>query len=378
MGEPNHPLRVLGLSNQDLSGFRTSFSRFAGLFVAIEDRYDLIGLVCPEVSRGEFYTRALRSVHPRKQTWVARAGLSSWAFRRRSEIAEAKLRQWDGQYDVLLQLQTLFAPGVPGRDRPYAIYTDNIYPLVAQYYPAWAPLGARRGAAWAALERTVCRNAQVVFTMGGMVRDAIIDQYGCDPQRVVRVGGGANLMTEDVSLKQYDRSVALFVGDKFRIKGGDTLLEAWPEVRKRLPSAELWIVGPPARRTHDHDGVRWFGYVADRSRLAGLYGIASVFVLPSLFEAWGHAFLEAMAHGLPCIGTDQFAMPEIIQHGVTGLLVPPRESQPLADALTSILGDPIRAHSMGKQAYEEIRAGGTWDHVLARMAPHLEAAAPRA
>ncbi len=47
-----------------------------------------------------------------------------------------------------------------------------------------------------------------------------------------------------------------------------------------------------------------------------------MFVLPSKFDAWGHVFVEAMGNGLPCIGTNCCAMPEIIEEGVTGRLVP--------------------------------------------------------
>jgi glycosyltransferase involved in cell wall biosynthesis len=211
--------------------------------------------------------------------------------------------------------------------------------------------------------------------MGAFLRRAIIDQYGVDPNRVVHVGGGANLVAEGIESKRYDRQVALFVGDKFEIKGGETMLEAWHDVRSRLSSAELWIVGPKARQGPASRGIRWFGYVADRNQLAQLYREASVFVLPSHFEAWGHVFLEAMGHGLPCIGTDQLAMPEIIAHGDTGLIVPARDPHALAAALTELLSDPARARSMGLRAYREIAARGTWDHVVDRMAPHLDPAA---
>jgi glycosyltransferase involved in cell wall biosynthesis len=374
-GDSQHELRVLGLSVHDLSGFRSSFSRFAGLFVALDGRYDLRGFVQPEMSRTEFLLRSLPEFHPRKQTWVARAGLSPWAFRRRSEIAESRLIEWDGRFDVLFQLQTLFTPGPHPWTRPYVVYTDNIYPLVARHYPDWAQLGSRRGRQWEALERHTCHSARVVFTMGAHVREAIIEEYGCDPERVVAVGGGANLVTEQMLDKPYDRQIALFVGDKFAIKGGQTLLEAWELVHDVLPAAELWIIGPPKRHSPSSDRVRWFGYVADRAQLSELYRAASLFVLPSHFEAWGHAFLEAMAHGLACIGTDQFAMPEIISEGDTGFLVPPRSVDGLAGALIKLLSDPALARRMGNQAYESIASGGTWDHVAARMAPHIEAAA---
>lgn len=376
MTDARQPMRILACSNQNLSAFRTSFTRYAGLFAALDRRYDLVGFVRPQIPPREYYLRSLGSIHPRRAAWSARHSLSPWAFRRRSELAGTELAGWEGRYDVLLQLQTLFAPGSAPHARPYAVYTDNIYPLTERFYPDWAPLGRRRGARWTALERAVCTDAEVVFTMSEFVRRAVIDEYGCEPARVVAVGGGTNLDPQSISSKRDDRPVALFVGDKFAIKGGETLLAAWPDVRRRVPGAELRIVGPPARRDSP-EGVRWHGYVADRGELARIYADASVFVMPSHFEAWGHAFQEAMAHGLPCIGTDQLAMPEIITDGVTGLLVPPRDAHALADALTELLGSPGRARSMGRRAHVEIESAGRWDHVVDRMAPHVAVAAAR-
>jgi glycosyltransferase involved in cell wall biosynthesis len=98
-----------------------------------------------------------------------------------------------------------------------------------------------------------------------------------------------------------------------------------------------------------------------------------VFVLPSLFDAWGHVFLEAMGHGLPCIGTSCCAMPEIIDEGVTGLLVPRSEPEPLADALVELLTDTARAEAMGCAGHTKVIQGYKWTDVLDRVARHLDA-----
>jgi glycosyltransferase involved in cell wall biosynthesis len=366
------PLRILGLSARDLADFRTTSSRSSGLFAALDRRYEIVGFVQPVIPRGELYWRMLCSIHPRKKRWVARTGLSPWSFHRRTSKAEEELARWDGRYDAILQLQTLFAPGVRFAERTYAVYTDNIYPLMERFYPDWVPIGPKQGAAWAGLERVTCKHARVVFAMSEFLRQSLIEDYGCDPARVVRVGGGANSIADSLQSNDHAAQIALFVGDKFEIKGGMTLLAAWTLVKNRLPDAELWIVGPTRRRGPAGDAVRWFGYVSDRQALADLYRRASVFVLPSHFEAWGHVFLEAMGNGLPCIGTNQFAMREIIRDGVTGLLVPPRDVGALAEALITLLSDPVRARSMGSHAHREILACGTWDHVADRMAPYFE------
>ena len=98
-------------------------------------------------------------------------------------------------------------------------------------------------------------------------------------------------------------------------------------------------------------------------------------MLPSLFEPLGAGLMEAMGHGLPCIGTDRGGFRESIDHGVNGLLVPAGESEPLADALVSLLGDPERAALMGRRGHAEVLTERTWDRVADRMAPYIERAA---
>lgn len=225
-------------------------------------------------------------------------------------------------------------------------------------------------------EAEVCRSAAVTLTMSEFARRSVIEDYGCTPEAVVAVGGGANQMLD--SLEQREpataTATALFVGVNFARKGGKILLAAWPSVRARVPNAELVIAGPS--RTPDRElppGVRWIG-LADRDLLSQLYRSASLFVLPSLFEPWGHVFLEAMAHGLPCIGTECCAMPEIIEDRVTGRLVERGQSEPLADAIVELLSDRDLAATMGRTAYTRVHADGRWSDVARRVASNLERA----
>jgi alpha-maltose-1-phosphate synthase len=372
-------IRILGLTLEPIVDFRAGFSRNSGLYAALDRRFNVTGIVRPVLPRWEDRADKLLHVRPdwrdwRLSRWSASAALNPRRFRRQTAIAENQLRRWEGEYDLILELQTLCAPGLRFRHRRYAIYTDNIYPLTERYYPAWAPLRRREGARWMELEEMTCQSARVVFATSRFLRQALIDSYGCDPQRVVEVGAGSNSLLHSLEEKSYGTQTALFVGDKFEIKGGPTLLHAWDIVRRQLPGATLWVAGPTRSVGAEGRGVRWLGYVADRQALADLYTGAAVFVLPSLFDAFPHVIREAMGHGLPCIGSDQGGIPEMIEHGATGLIVPPSEPEPLAEALISLLSDPQRAESMGREAHMRTLEHHTWDHVAARMAPFIEQA----
>lgn len=367
------PIRLLGLTMERVANFRAQpTAKSSGLFAALDRRFDVVDVVRPAPSRLDLYLTKLRYIHPNRDTWRSRASLCVEMFRRRTAIAEARLQRLDGRYDLIMQLHTLFSPGRLSAGRPYVLHTDNTYMLSERYFSQWAPLRGRARDAWVELERATYRQAAFLFPRSEFLRRSMIDDYGCDPDRVIRVGGGSNFQPVALDDKRYDRKIALFVGSDFTRKGGQWLLRAWEQVRAILPDAQLWVVGPKRPAAVLPPGVRWFGHVSDRATLAGLYAQATLFVMPSLFEPWGHVFFEAMAYGLPCVSSDHGATPEIISHGQTGLLVPAGRADPLALALLTLLRDPGLAEEMGRRAHLEVRGDHSWDQVVARMAPALE------
>ena len=115
-------------------------------------------------------------------------------------------------------------------------------------------------------------------------------------------------------------------------------------------AAELGI----ADRVHfrgkiPHDEVAWWMAAGD------------VFVLPSLSEGLPTVVCEAMACGRPVVATAVDGTPEIVRDGETGILVPPREPRPLADALARVLDDPELAARMRSRAFQISAETYTWD-----------------
>jgi glycosyltransferase involved in cell wall biosynthesis len=358
-------LRLVVVRQPDASGRRSQFVD------ALARRTQLVDVVYPELSRLELNLIRLRTFHPHSGRWRARAGFNQRLASKQTESVQRGLAAHRGNHDLIMQFQTLCAPGFDRAGVPYAIYTDNTMALTQRHYPAWAPLPKQAADWWLQYEAGIFRGATAIFTYSEFARRSVIEDYDCPESAVVAAGAGANQMLPALEDKDYSVPRALFVGYDFERKGGSVLLDAWPAVRRRIPDAELLIAGPkrsPARSLPA--GVTWTGQ-GDRAALSALYRSASLFVMPSLFEPWGHVFVEAMGHGLACIGTRGCAMPEIIEDGVTGRLVTAGSPQPLADALVELLTDPDRLATMGSAAHATVQRERTWAHVTDRVLSHL-------
>ena len=221
-------------------------------------------------------------------------------------------------------------------------------------------------------ERNVFGGLDIIFTFSEWLRQSFINDYNIAPDKVVVVGAGANIpVPVHCDEKEFDGKTILFIGIDFERKGGQVLLEAFQLVKKMVPDAMLKIIGPSSLQALP-GGAQNLGFISKMTfegidRLRQAYLKASLFVMPSLYEPYGVVFLEAMAHGLPCIGTDNSAMPEIIDHGKTGFLVPPGDAETLAEKMVLLLHDKEIAATMGKRGRKKIFNSMTWDHVARRV-----------
>ncbi|MDY6902262.1 MAG: glycosyltransferase family 4 protein, partial [Cyanobacteriota bacterium] len=114
-----------------------------------------------------------------------------------------------------------------------------------------------------------------------------------------------------------------------------------------------------------HDG-------ADQENIKNLYASADIFVLPSFKETFGIVFLEAMHYGLPIITTNVSAMPELIEEGKNGLLVPPADSQALAKAISKLIENPDLIKQMGESGRNKVANSYYWEQTCSRFACILQ------
>ncbi|HYN10672.1 MAG TPA: glycosyltransferase family 4 protein [Vicinamibacterales bacterium] len=165
-----------------------------------------------------------------------------------------------------------------------------------------------------------------------------------------------------------------------RYKGHDALLEAWPVVKAHLPGARLVCVGDgddaPRLQQKAHElglgGETLFTGFVSTHDLQDWYANASVFAMPSRGEGFGLVYLEAMSHGLPCIGSVHDAAGEIIDDGVTGHLVNQSDPRELGAVLLGLLTNQERRREMGAAGLHRFQRDFSYEAFSRRVISLLE------
>jgi glycosyltransferase involved in cell wall biosynthesis len=199
------------------------------------------------------------------------------------------------------------------------------------------------------------------------------------------IGGGVDVQKFSPAPQPPPRRSVLFVGRLLPHKGVDDLIHALPE------GVSLRIAGPdpdPVTRTRLVDLARGkdvtFLHYLDDHALVDEYRRALCVVLPSVYrttdgretkvpELLGQTLLEGMACGIPAICTRVASMPEVVEDGVTGFVVPPNDPGGLADRLTWLRDHPEEVVRMGAAARRRVLDRFTWPAVVSRCLSHYEA-----
>ncbi|MFJ8345343.1 glycogen synthase [Streptomyces sp. NPDC094153] len=240
---------------------------------------------------------------------------------------------------------------------------------------------------WA--ERTAIESADAVVAVSGAMREDILGCYpALDPDRVHVVHNGIDTglyrpdhgtdALDRVGLDP-DRPYVLFVGRITRQKGVPHLLRA---VRGIDPAAQVVLcAGAPDTPEIDRefrelyqelsrtrDGVHWIPRMLPRPDVIQLLTHAAVFVCPSVYEPLGIVNLEAMACGTPVVASRTGGIPEVVDDGRTGVLVPVDDAfeTGLARALDSMLADRDGARRMGEAGRRRAVEEFGWDAVARR------------
>jgi phosphatidyl-myo-inositol dimannoside synthase len=280
------------------------------------------------------------------------------------QFALAALRAAGRRPSLVMALHPHLAPIVwamraRGRKFRSIVFTHGV--------EVWQPLGWPRGAALRRADLVVGPSADTVEHLVSVQRilPGKVQRlpWGLDPEFEARLAAAVPLSPPP----GFPRSgrIILTVGrwdPAERYKGADTLIAALPNILKSAADTSLVLVGDGDDRPRLEQLARDLGVSEHANFLHGLtqeqffacYANCDVFSLPSRGEGFGLVFLEAMAHAKPVIGGAHGGIPDIVEDGVTGLLVPHGDVERLAQALESLLNNPSRATEMGARGRERI------------------------
>jgi glycosyltransferase involved in cell wall biosynthesis len=277
----------------------------------------------------------------------------------------AALRAAAREPDLVIGLHPHLAPVVWAMKARAAKFRSIIFTHGVE---VWQPLGWPRGAA---LRRADLVLAPSTDTRQHLISDQRIPAgkvqrlaWGLDPEFEAWLSATPDLHSLPPGFPEAGR-IILTVGrwnSAERYKGADTLIAALPHILGVAPDASLVLVGDGDDRSRLEQLARRLGISEQAHFLYGLtseqlfscYANCDVFALPSRGEGFGLVFLEAMANSKPVVGAACGGIPDVVEDGATGLLVPPGDVNRLAQALEFLLTDPLQAAEIGARGRESV------------------------
>lgn len=258
---------------------------------------------------------------------------------------------------------------------------------------------AQRNPLFGRLARRALRDAAYVTSCSAELRDRLLRIGGAEHAAKVHLvangtdplpvspGGGSWRQRLRIAP---DAPLAVAVGRLVDKKGFDVLIEAAPEIRRRVPGARIVIGGGGELLAPLRDRAGALGVAAAVSftgalthpEVLELIGAADLLVMPSVRDRRGNVdglpvvVLEAMAAARPVVASDVSGLPLAVQPGATGLLVPERDPGALAEAVAALLTDPARARRLGEAGRRRVEEELNWREIARRHDALLRAAGP--
>ncbi len=323
--------------------------------------YDKQGLQARWEAGLGFPLLTLASVGPRanllQRPWALVAGLVKlWMLLRRGHFDVVEAFTYDSN---VLALPVAWLAGVPARIATHHGIIEN--------FPAWI----EKLHAWLVNVGI----ASILVSVSGKTLEQAIHS-GIRPDRNTVIPNGiAPTVIESVDKRDVRRGIGvknggpllLSVGRLVYQKGHEYLVHAMPRILGRYPDTKAVICGEGALRSALERQISELGLedcvklLGNRNDISQYLASADVFVLPSRWEGLPVALLEAMAAGLPVVATRVEGVDEVVENERQGLLVPPQDSNALAEALLQLIGDPQLRKQMGAAARHRIQTHYTLD-----------------
>ena len=196
---------------------------------------------------------------------------------------------------------------------------------------------------------------------GGLAENKIVVRYlGVDTERFVPDSSARKYWASEFNLGP-DETVLSTVSYLRPFKNPQVLVQTCRELARRNVRARLFVAGDGemlpglkelSRQLGVAERIHWLGNVPDPK---SLLQASDIFVLASIGEAFGLVLAEAMACGVPIVGSRSGSLPEVVDEGRTGLLAAPLDSNSFAESIERLAKDPNLRRKMGSKALEHVR-----------------------
>jgi len=221
------------------------------------------------------------------------------------------------------------------------------------------------------LNRWLARRSSRIIAVSGPVHDDIVRYDGVDPSKITVIPNGVDMSRFDISLSREQSRERLgvplegfLVGAVGRLeeqKGLSYLIEAIRILVEGGKNVSLFVVGSGREEGRLREQAANSGiadsvfFLGTRRDVPELYRAMDVFALSSLWEGGPITLLEAMASGVPVVATPVGFVPEVLQDGKNGFIVPIRDPEELAEALWKVHEDPFTAEAAAQAGRETVR-----------------------
>lgn len=226
-----------------------------------------------------------------------------------------------------------------------------------------------------AIERMLGKATTFFVATAEHERQTIIELGFAQQQKIKLIRNAVSNLNHDSNIVR-EKFMLMSVGRFYAGKGQNDLISAMPQILKNTPQAKLILIGEGpelesakelTKKLDLDNNIQFTGGIA-QDLLDQYYNRATIFISPSLGEGFGLTLAEAGQVALPAIATDVTGNNEIVEHNVSGLLVPPQNPKKIAEAVIDLLNNPNKAHLFASTLQTKIKTKFTMEQLISETA----------
>ena len=249
----------------------------------------------------------------------------------------------------------------------------NKYPLIGTFHDVKPHVG-EESLLLEFMLRCARRYSDHIIVHGKELKEIMMRQYNIPDEKVHVIPIGEHEVApfkiyERKDLKE-DGNLILFFGRIYEYKGLEFLIKAEPLITEEVPDTKIIIAGTGDNFKRyenmmiNRDNFIIYNYRVPYKEGAELFQRCSVVALPYIEASQSGVIPTAYGFKKPVVVTDIGAMPEIVDDGVTGFIVPPKNPEALAEAIVKLLTDEKLRKQMGENAYKKLKTDLSWDEIV--------------